>query len=74
MWKVGDDRLRLYTTTIPTGHKLRTLMHDPQYRNQVAAQSTVYNMAPHPSFFLDPDTAAHPLPGRRDDIDVSPKG
>ncbi|GAA1298231.1 hypothetical protein [Pseudonocardia xinjiangensis] len=74
VWKVGDDRLRLYTTTIPTAHKLRTLMHDPQYRNQVASQSTVYNMAPHPGFFLDPDTAAHPLPGRRDDIDVSPKG
>ena len=24
--------LRLYTTTIPTDHRIRTLMHDPQYR------------------------------------------
>ena len=44
--------LRLYTTTIPTHHRLRTLMHDPQYRLGIAWQNVVYNKSAHPSFFL----------------------
>jgi rhamnogalacturonan endolyase len=44
--------LRLYTTTIPTEHRIRTLLHDPQYRLSVAWQNVVYNKPPHPSFFL----------------------
>jgi rhamnogalacturonan endolyase len=44
--------LRLYTTTIPTEHRLVTLMHDPQYRLSVAWQNVSYNKPPHPSFFL----------------------
>ncbi|WP_410808899.1 hypothetical protein [Micromonospora sp. 067-2] len=68
VWRVGTDHLRVYTTTIATVHKLRTLMHDPQYRNQVASENVVYNQPPHPSFFLDP---AYPLPVRRTDIDVA---
>jgi hypothetical protein len=67
VWRIGTDALRVYTTTIPTSHKIRTLMHDPQYRNQVASQNVVYNQPPHPSFFLDP---AYPLPSRRTDIEV----
>ena len=35
--------LRLYTTTIPTKHRIYTLMHDPQYRLAVAWQNAVYN-------------------------------
>ncbi|MFK3983552.1 hypothetical protein ACI2K4_24605 [Micromonospora sp. NPDC050397] len=70
VWRVGTSALRIYTTTIPTEHKIRTLMHDPQYRNQVASENVVYNQPPHPSFFLDP---AYPLPPRRTDIDVTAK-
>jgi rhamnogalacturonan endolyase len=70
IWKVGDDTLRLYTTTIPNKYKIRTLMHDPQYRVEVASENTTYNQPPHTSFFLDP---ASPLPKQRTDIDVSKK-
>jgi len=44
--------LRLYTTMIPTGHRIYTLMHDPQYRLSIAWQNVVYNKPPHPGFFL----------------------
>lgn len=44
--------LRLYTTTIPTKHRLVTLMHDRQYRLGIAWQNVVYNKPSHPSFFL----------------------
>ena len=71
VWRVGSDALRVYTTTIPTDHKIRTLMHDPQYRLSVASEGSVYNQPPHPGFFLDDDTDTHPLPALRADIDVS---
>jgi rhamnogalacturonan endolyase len=48
----GGKSLRLYTTTIPTEHRLVTLMHDPQYRLSVAWQNVAYNKPPHPSFYL----------------------
>lgn len=44
--------LRLYTTTIPTEHRIPTLMHDPQYRLSIAWQNVVYNKPPHPGFYL----------------------
>ncbi|MBN1362695.1 MAG: rhamnogalacturonan lyase [Sedimentisphaerales bacterium] len=54
--------LRLYTTTIPTEHRIHTLMHDPQYRLSVAWQNVVYNKPPYPGFFLGHDMAAPPRP------------
>lgn len=48
----GGKSLRLYTTTVPTKHRLPTLMHDPQYRLSIAWQNVSYNKPPHPSFFL----------------------
>jgi rhamnogalacturonan endolyase len=54
--------LRLYTTTIPTEHRLHTLMHDPQYRLSIAWQNVVYNKPPHVSFFLGQGMAAPPRP------------
>lgn len=54
--------LRLYSTTIPTEHRLYTLMHDPQYRLSVAWQNVVYNKPPYPSFFLGHGMAAPPRP------------
>jgi rhamnogalacturonan endolyase len=62
IWRTTDGReLRIYTTTIPTPHRLTTLMHDPQYRLAVAWQNTAYNQPPHPGFALD---EALPLPPR----------
>ena len=54
--------LRLYTTTIPTEHRLYTLMHDPQYRLSIAWQNVVYNKPPHPGFFLGHGMAQPPRP------------
>ncbi|MHC4681938.1 MAG: rhamnogalacturonan lyase family protein, partial [Planctomycetota bacterium] len=54
--------LRLYTTTIPTKHRLYTLMHDPQYRLAIAWQNVVYNKPPHPGFFLGDGMAPPPRP------------
>ncbi|WP_051313015.1 Ig-like domain-containing protein [Sporocytophaga myxococcoides] len=47
-----NSALRIYTTTIPTTYKLRTLVHDPQYRVALAWQNGAYNQPPHVSFFL----------------------
>lgn len=47
-----NKNLRIYTTTIPTTHRLYTLMHDPQYRLSIAWQNVGYNQPPHTSFFL----------------------
>lgn len=44
--------LRLHVSTIPTKHRLVTLMQDPQYRLSIAWQNVSYNKPPHPSFFL----------------------
>jgi rhamnogalacturonan endolyase len=46
------NELRIYTTDIPTDHRLYTLMHDHQYRLSVALQNVAYNQPPHTSFFL----------------------
>lgn len=62
IWRTRDNReLRIYTSTIPTPHRLFTLMHDPQYRLSIAWQNVAYNQPPHPSFYLD-ETAPLPAP------------
>ncbi len=53
VWRSADHRaLFIATTPHPTTHHFVTLMHDLQYRVQVAAQNAGYNQPPHPSFFL----------------------
>jgi len=53
IWATDDGKaLRIYTTTIPTKHRLVTLMHDPIYRLSIAWQNTAYNQPPHPGFSL----------------------
>ena len=53
IWRTRDGReLRIFTTTLPTAHRLPTLMHDPQYRLGVAWQNIGYNQPAHPGFFL----------------------
>ena len=54
--------LRLYTATIPTEHRIYTLMHDPQYRLSIAWQNVVYNKPPHPGFFLGAGMMPPPRP------------
>ncbi|MCA9128890.1 MAG: rhamnogalacturonan lyase [Planctomycetales bacterium] len=44
--------LRLYSTTHPSEYRIRTLLHDAQYRLAIAWQNVVYNKPAHPSFFL----------------------
>ncbi|MEV4781828.1 rhamnogalacturonan lyase [Burkholderia sp. LMU1-1-1.1] len=48
----ANTALLIYSTTAPTTTRLPTLMHNPQYRAQVAAQNAGYNQPPHPSFYL----------------------
>jgi rhamnogalacturonan endolyase len=53
IFRSADNKeLRIYSTTIPTQHRLVTLMHDPQYRLSIAWQNVGYNQPPHPGFFL----------------------
>lgn len=54
--------LRLYSSTIPCEHRIRTLLHDPQYRLGVAWQNVVYNKPAHPGFFLGNQMLAPPQP------------
>ena len=44
------SKLHIYTTTIPTEHRLYTLMHDPMYRLGIAWQNVGYNQPPHLGF------------------------
>jgi rhamnogalacturonan endolyase len=63
LWKTHDNReLRLYSTTIPARHRLRTLMHDPQYRLSVAWQNVAYNQPTQPGFYLGDGMAPPPRP------------
>lgn len=69
IWRTRDNReLRIYTSTIPTPHRIVTLMHDPQYRVAIAWQNVAYNQPPHPSFYLDEEA---PLP-RRPEVTFPP--
>ncbi|KAA9089604.1 rhamnogalacturonan lyase family protein [Microbacterium radiodurans] len=50
-----SSALRIYISTELTEHKLYTLMHDPQYRAEVARQQTTYNQPSYTSFYLASD-------------------
>ncbi len=53
VWRSADNSaLLVFSTTIPTSHRIPTLMHNTQYRVQVAGQNAGYNQPPHPSFHL----------------------
>ncbi|WP_306817077.1 MULTISPECIES: fibronectin type III domain-containing protein [unclassified Microbacterium] len=47
-----SSALRLFVSTEVTGHKLYTLMHDPQYRAEIARQQTAYNQPAYTGFHL----------------------
>ena len=63
IFRTADNKnLRIYTTTIPTHHRIYTLMHDPQYRLAIASQNVGYNQPPHTSFFLGTGMKQAPKP------------
>ena len=63
IWRSSaNDALYIFTTTIPSTMKLRTLMHDPQYRTAIAWQNTAYNQPPHVGYFIGAGMATPPAP------------
>lgn len=56
-------RLRVFSTTIPTDYKIKTLMHDPVYRSGVAAEQTAYNQPPHVGFYMGVELFEEPPVG-----------
>ncbi|MCI2956472.1 rhamnogalacturonan lyase [Agromyces atrinae] len=55
--------LRMYSSTEPTERKMYTLMHDIQYRAEIARQNTTYNQPAYPGFYFasDVDWSGVPL-------------
>jgi rhamnogalacturonan endolyase len=49
---MDNKELRIFSTTVPTSHRLFTLMHDPQYRLSIAWQNVGYNQPAYTSFYL----------------------
>lgn len=61
VWRTTDNKeLRIFTTTIPTTHRIYTLMHNPAYRLAVAWQNVAYNQPPHVDYFLGQGMAFPP--------------
>jgi autotransporter-associated beta strand protein len=58
----GASKLFIHTTTIPTAHKIYTLMHDPVYRNAISWQQSSYNQPPHLGFNLRARANNIPVP------------
>ena len=65
--------IRIYMSTEPTNHKLYTLMHDPQYRAEVARQQTTYNQPSYTSFYLGSDINWSMVPTPRADWTSRPR-
>lgn len=59
-----SSAIRLFVSTDLSDVKLYTLMHDAQYRPEVARQQTTYNQPSYPGFYLatDTDFTTVPLP------------
>ena len=65
--RASGNRLGIVTTLAPTEYGIRTLMHDPMYRNGVANKNTGYDQVGFASFYLGDEAE---LPEQRTDIDV----
>ena len=50
-----SSELRIYTTTIPTEHRMDCLMLDIPYRLSVATQNVGYNQPPETGYYIGPD-------------------
>ncbi|WP_426278433.1 rhamnogalacturonan lyase [Chryseobacterium sp. S-02] len=63
MYRTSDNKeLRIFSTTIPTNHRLYTLMHNPQYRLSIVWQNVGYNQPPHTDYYLDESENHIPQP------------
>jgi hypothetical protein len=50
--RASGNRLAIVTSLAPTEYGIRTLMHDPMYRNGVANKNTGYDQFGFASFYL----------------------
>ena len=63
IWRTTNgNELRIFSTTIPTEHRIYTLMHDPVYRLSVAWQNVAYNQPTQPGFYFGEGMTAPPHP------------
>ena len=63
VWRNTDSTaLLIFTPTGSATNRLRTFLHDPQYRVALAWQNVGYNQPPHPGFFVGAGMAAPPMP------------
>jgi rhamnogalacturonan endolyase len=63
IFRTTDNKeLRIFSTDIPTTHRMYTLMHDPQYRLSIAWQNAGYNQPPHTGFYVGEDMKKIPVP------------
>ena len=60
-----SSAIRIYLSTEVTDRKLYTLMHDLQYRVEVARQQTTYNQPSYPGFYLGSDIDWSQIPRPR---------
>jgi chitodextrinase len=65
--RASDNRLAIVSTLSPTEYGIRTLMHDPMYRNGVANKNTGYDQMGFASFYLGDEAQ---LPSKRTDITI----
>jgi hypothetical protein len=63
----STNRLAIVTTLAPTEYGIRTLMHNPMYRNGVANKNTGYDQMGFASFYLGDEAE---LPTMRTDITI----
>ncbi|MET3534967.1 rhamnogalacturonan lyase [Chryseobacterium limigenitum] len=63
IYRTSDNQeLRIFSSTIPTKHRLYTLMHNPQYRLSIVWQNVGYNQPPHTDYYLDESVKEIPKP------------
>lgn len=62
--RTADNKeLRIFSTPIPTTHRLYTLMHNPHYRLSIAWQNVAYNQPPHTDFYFGEGMEKPEMPG-----------
>ena len=63
IFRTRDSKeLRIFSTTIPTDHRLYTLMQDPQYRLGIAWQNVGYNQPAYTGYYLGDGMKMPPPP------------
>ncbi len=63
IYRTSDNQeLRIFSSTIPTKHRLYTMMHNSQYRLSIVWQNVGYNQPPHTDYYLDESVSKVPSP------------